>query len=93
MVKKLVDTIRSDASEIEATLTEATLEESGKDELSENDKAAIANASLVKAIQNNKEALDAVGVSMDPEAMQAINERIEKKTRNQFRSCRRLWAV
>ena len=77
--KKLVDTIRSDASEIEATLTEATLEESGKDELSENDKAAIANASLVKAIQNNKEALDAVGVSMDPEAMQAINERIEKR--------------
>lgn len=77
--KEVVNKIRSDASEIEATLTEATLEESGNDDLSENDKAAIANAALVKAIQNNREALDSVGVSTDPKAMQALNAKIENK--------------
>ena len=77
--KAAVDKIRSDASEIETTLTEATLEESGNEKLSENDVAAIENAALVKAIQNNKSELDAIGVSTDPEAMQALNAKIENK--------------
>ena len=77
--KAAVDKIRSDASEIETTLTEATLEESGNEKLSQNDVAAIENAALVKAIQNNKSELDAIGVSTDPEAMQALNAKIENK--------------
>ena len=77
--KAAVDKIRNDASEIETTLTEATLEESGNEKLSENDVAAIENAALVKAIQNNKSELDAIGVSTDPEAMQALNAKIENK--------------
>ena len=61
---ELVQKIKSEATELEATMIEAT----GKqpEELSENDIDAIANAALVKSIQNNEaEAIEIVGYGAD----------------------------
>ena len=55
---ELVTTIRQEADQIEAQM----LEEAG-DEVSDNDKAAIKNAALVKAIQNHTAEIDALPVT------------------------------
>jgi hypothetical protein len=55
---ELVATIRQEAKEVEAQM----LEEAG-DEVSDNDKAAIKNAALVKTIQNHTAEIDALPVS------------------------------
>jgi len=60
---ELVAKIKSEATEIESMMMEST----GKqpEELSENDIDAIANAALVKAIQNNQEEAETIGVNID----------------------------
>ena len=75
----LASKIQQEANEIEAAL----LEEAGDAELSDNDKAAIKNAAIVKALMNNEAATSAIGVDR-----KKIADTLEASTEAGFKSAK-----
>lgn len=75
----LASKIQQEANEIEAAL----LEEAGDAELSDNDKAAIKNAAIVKALMNNEAATSAIGVDR-----KKIADTLEANTEAGFKSAK-----
>ena len=75
----LASKIQQEANEIEAAL----LEEAGDANLSDNDKAAIKNAAIVKALMNNEAATSAIGVDR-----KKIADTLESNTEAGFKSAK-----